>query len=175
MDDAHEKATRFVELLTSNQRRIYAYISMLMLGDPAAADILQDTNLDLWASMQAYDSDRPFLAWAFGFARKRILSFRRAQARSRLVFSDELLVQIGHVFMPHAEDADARFVALQFCLQQLAPQQAELVRVRYRESTPLRALAQRFGDTERNVASRLHRIRKLLARCVKSRLVMEDH
>lgn len=174
MNDSHEKATRFVELLTANQRRLYAYISMLMLGDPAAADVLQDTNLDLWASMPHYDPERPFLAWAFGFARKRILSFRRSQARSRLVFSDELLVHIGHVFMPHIEDADAKFVALQFCLQQLAPQQAELVRVRYRESTPLKTLAERMGDTEHNVASRLHRIRKFLARCIKSRLVMEE-
>jgi RNA polymerase sigma-70 factor (ECF subfamily) len=63
------RSTLFVELLTAHQRKLYAYIFVMLLGNSAAADVLQETNLDLWAKMGEYDFERPFLPWAFGFAR----------------------------------------------------------------------------------------------------------
>ena len=35
--------------------------------------------------------DRPFLPWAFGFARQRVMAYRKTCVRSRLVFCDEAL------------------------------------------------------------------------------------
>jgi DNA-directed RNA polymerase specialized sigma24 family protein len=44
-----ERSTRFVELLTGHQRKLYGYIATMLPGDPAVADVLQETNLDLWS------------------------------------------------------------------------------------------------------------------------------
>src|SRR5690606_7072954 len=113
---ARDHTTKFVEMLTSHQRAMYAYICMLLMGDPGAADVLQDTNLDLWARAQEFDFERPFLPWAFGFARQRVLAYRKTRSRSRLVFGEEAINQIEGACAQQAVNADVRLAALQKCL-----------------------------------------------------------
>jgi RNA polymerase sigma-70 factor (ECF subfamily) len=172
--DIRNRTTKFVELLTSHQRKLHSYISMLLLGDSAAADVLQDTNLDLWAHADEFDFDRAFLPWAFAFARQRVMAFRKSRMRSRVVFTDEAIVQFEEHCQHYAEEADARLVALQKCLQKLHPQQAELIRERYASMSSVRMMAARLSDSEHNISCRLHRIRKSLARCIHAALAVEQ-
>ena len=143
----------------------------MLLGDPAAADVLQETNLDLWARAEDYDFDRPFLPWAFGFARQKVLVFRRTHCRSRLIFGDEALNRIHETCMKYASDADDRLIALRKCLQKLNPQQAEtFVHGATRRRLQVKLLATRWNDTVQNISSRLHRIRKQLGKCINATL-----
>ncbi len=169
-----ETATRFVELLTAHQRKLYAYISTLMLGDPAAADVLQDTNIDLWSKIHEFNFDRPFLPWAFAFARQRVMAFRKSQSRSRLLFSDTAMARIDEECSRLANEADARLTALQNCLKKLNDRQTYLIGERYHAKTSVKLLAARMGETAHNVASQLHRIRMTLARCVDATLAAEE-
>lgn len=57
---ARNQTTMFVEMLTSHQATMYAYICMLLMGDPGEADVLQDTNLDLWARARSSTSNGRF-------------------------------------------------------------------------------------------------------------------
>ncbi|HMP07145.1 MAG TPA: sigma-70 family RNA polymerase sigma factor [Lacipirellulaceae bacterium] len=168
------QTTLFVEMLTSHQRSLYAYISMLLMGDPGAADVLQDTNLDLWARAGDFDFERPFLPWAFGFARQRVMAYRKSRSRSRLVFGEEAINRIEGACAQAAASADARLAALQRCLQKLDAKQAQLIQERYISKSSLRIMAARLGDTAHNIASRLHRIRQRLSRCVQATLATED-
>ena len=59
-DETRERATRFVQQLTIHQRELYTYINTLLVGQAAASDVLQDTNLDLWVRRENYDFQRPF-------------------------------------------------------------------------------------------------------------------
>jgi RNA polymerase sigma-70 factor (ECF subfamily) len=170
----YERTTQFVELLTGHQRQLYAYIATMLAGDPSAADVLQETNLDLWARAGEYDFTRPFLPWAFGFARLKVLAFRRSHARSRLVFGDGALELINEKCAQYAHEADARLIALQNCLKKLKPPQAELIRERYVAKTSVTEMAAQFADTVHNISSRLHRIRKQLAECVNRNLRAEE-
>ncbi|MCA9235190.1 MAG: sigma-70 family RNA polymerase sigma factor [Planctomycetales bacterium] len=171
---ARDRTTVFVELLTSHQRSLYAYICTLLMGDAGAADVLQDTNLDLWARAEEFDMERPFLPWAFGFARQRVLAYRKSRSRSRLVFGEEAINRIEDSCMNFAADADARLAALQKCLRKLDDKNARLIQERYVAKSSLRIMAARLGDTADNISLRLHRIRKRLSRCVQSSLAMED-
>lgn len=166
-------AARFVELLTAHQRKLYAYISTLLMGDGAAADVLQDTNVDLWARSTDYDFERPFLPWAFAFARQRVRAFRKSQSRSRLLVSDAAMSLIENECAQLAEDADTRLSALRICLQKLNSQQTALIVERYHEKTTVKLIAARLGETAHNVASQLHRIRQSLAKCIQARLAAE--
>jgi RNA polymerase sigma-70 factor (ECF subfamily) len=168
------RTTVFVELLTSHQRALYSYICMLLMGDPGAADVLQDTNLDLWARADEFDLERPFLPWAFGFARQRVMAYRKTRSRSRLVFCEEAINRLEEASSQLASTADVRLAALQKCLQKLDAKQAELVRERYVSKSSLRMMAARLGDTAHNVSSRLHRIRQRLSRCVRATLATEE-
>jgi RNA polymerase sigma-70 factor, ECF subfamily len=167
-------AAKFVELLTSHQPKLHAYISTLMLGDPAAADVLQDTNIDLWSRAQDFDFERPFLPWAFAFARQRVMAFRKSQSRSRLLFSDAAMARIDEECTRLAGEADTRLLALQNCLKKLDERQSYLIGERYHAKTSVKLLAARLGETAHNVASQLHRIRMALARCVDATLAAEE-
>ncbi len=165
---------RFVEMLTGHQRKLYAYICTLMFGDSGAADVLQDTNLDLWARAGEYDFERPFLPWALAFARQRVLAYRKSRSRSRLVFSDEIIECVDQSCIALASDADVRMTALKKCLKKLSSEQADLVRERYVTKTSVRLIAAQLGDTAQNISCRLHRIRKQLAGCVERTIAMEE-
>jgi RNA polymerase sigma-70 factor (ECF subfamily) len=172
--ESAERAARFVELLTAHQRKLYAYICTLLMGDPAAADVLQDTNVDLWSRAEAYDFDRPFLPWAFAFARQRVMAYRKSRSRSRLVFSEAAMARINEECTRLAADADARLAALKSCVQRLDSRHSHLIRERYDAKSSVKSLAARLGDSAQNVASQLHRIRRTLARCVELTLAAEE-
>ena len=167
-----DRNTKFVKLLTSHQPQIYAYIATMLCGDTATADVLQDTNLHLWAQAERYDFDRPFLAWAFGFARQRVMAYRKSCVRSRLVFCDEALGVISDHCLNRSDTMDDRLTALQTCLKQLGKAQAELIRERYVSKTSVQAIASRMNDSAHNISSRLHRIRKVLAGCIEHTLAV---
>lgn len=169
-----DRSTQFIALLSAHQPRLYAYISTMLYGDAAAADVFQETNMHLWAQASQFDFERPFLPWAFGFARQRVFAHRKTCSRSRLVFSDETLALVSDQCMKSAGEIDDRLVALQECLKRLNAQQAELVSERYGSKTPVQTIADRLSESAHNISSRLHRIRKMLAKCVEHKLMTEE-
>lgn len=172
---ADDRSTHFIQLLTSHQPNLYAYISTMVLGDAAASDLLQETNLHLWKQAAQYDFNRPFLPWAFGFARQRVMAFRKSCSRSRLVFDDAILSLIDDKVMSSVSEIDHRLSALQKCLKKLSVQQTELIRERYLAKTSVTTMAERLDQTAHNVSSQLHRIRKILAKCIEFTLSAEEH
>jgi RNA polymerase sigma-70 factor (ECF subfamily) len=168
-----DPATRFVELLTAHQRDLYAYINTLLVGNSSAADVLQDTNLDLWSRLNDFDFDRPFLPWAYGFAFQRVLAFRKSRGRSRLIFNDEFVQLISDVYVGDTTPADSRLGALSKCLEKLDQRQGELIRERYQERLSVKTLASRLGSTANQISARLYRIRRLLGRCIETALLTE--
>ena len=163
-----------MKLLTSHQPQIYAYISAALLGDSAVADVVQETNLHLWTKADQYDIERPFLPWAFGFARQRVMAYRKSCSRSRLVFGDESLDLLCNHFLKASDTIDDRLTALQNCLKRLNTAQAELMRDRYVTRTPVQTIASRMNETAHSISSRLYRIRKILARCVEHTLATQE-
>jgi RNA polymerase sigma-70 factor (ECF subfamily) len=168
-----DRATQFVKLLTAYQRELYAYINTLLAGQAAAPDVLQDTNLDLWARLDKFDFERPFLPWAYAFAYQRVLAFRKTQRRSRLMFSDEVVQLISDTYVAGAATADERFSALQTCLDRLPSRQRQLIRDRYVAAMSVKALAARLECTANQLSARLYRIRRALAKCVDAVMAKE--
>lgn len=162
----HDPTTRFVEFLTAHQPDLYAYINTLLAGDSAVSDVLQDTNLDLWARAKDFDFNRPFLPWALGFAYQRVLAFRKTRGRSKLVFSDQLAQLISDIYLSDATPADVRLAALQECIGKLSGPQSDLIRLRYIERVPVQSIAERLGRTANQISAQLYRIRRALAKCI---------
>jgi RNA polymerase sigma-70 factor, ECF subfamily len=171
--DPGDRAGEFVKLLTAHQRDLYAYISTLLVGDAATADVLQDTNLDLWKRLEGFDFDRPFLPWAYGFAHQRVFAYRKTRSRSRLVFSDETVQLISDAYICDVVSADVRLSALQACLDKLEAKQRQLIRDRYVGRASVKVLAARHGSTESQISARLYRIRRSLAKCVEITVAAE--
>jgi RNA polymerase sigma-70 factor (ECF subfamily) len=168
-----DRNAQFVKLLTSHQPQIYAYIAAALIGDSAAADVLQNTNLSLWAQVDRYDFDKPFLAWAFGFARQHVMAYRKTCSRSRLIFCDEAVDHLAEHSLKAADAVDDRLAALERCLKRLSTAQAELINNRYTAGTPVQTIARRLDVPAHTISSRLHRIRKILAKCVQQAMATE--
>jgi RNA polymerase sigma-70 factor, ECF subfamily len=168
-----DRPEEFVRLLTAHQRDLYAYINTLLVGDIATADVLQDTNFDLWKRLEDYDFDRPFLPWAHGFAFQRVQAFRKTRSRSRLVFNDNVVQLISDAYVADPISADTRLCALQKCLDKLEVNQSQLIRERYIGRVSVKALAARLGGTASQISARLYRIRQSLAKCVEAALAAE--
>ena len=72
-----QTTSRYVELLTSSQGRLFAYIYSLT-GDPEQThDVLQETNRKLWLLMDEYDPKREFLPWAFKVGFNQVRAARK--------------------------------------------------------------------------------------------------
>jgi RNA polymerase sigma-70 factor (ECF subfamily) len=168
-----DRPGKFVQLLTAHQRDLYAYVNTLLVGDIAAVDVLQDTNLDLWKRMDDFDFNRPFLPWAYGFAYQRVLAFRKTRSRSRILFSDEIVKVISDSYLADSISADVRLAALQKCLQKLNAKQSGLIRERYVGKVSVKMLAMRLGSTANQISARLYRIRRTLAKCIDANLATE--
>jgi len=168
-----DRAGEFVKLLTAHQRDLYTYINTLLVGDIATADVLQDTNLDLWKRLEDFDSERAFLPWAYGFAYQRVMAFRKTRSRSRLVFNDNVVQLVSDAYISDQISADTRLAALQKCLDKLEHAQSQLIRDRYVGRATVKALAARLGSTAGQISARLYRIRRSLAKCVETALAAE--
>ncbi|MDC0936340.1 sigma-70 family RNA polymerase sigma factor [Pirellulales bacterium] len=175
MDDANLEQSVFVERLTEAQQPLFAYIATMLGGDSHLHDVLQDTNLDLWAKSKEYDPKQPFLRWAFRFAYLRVLVYRNAQARSKLLFSDEVLQAVEADYRQRTEKHSDRLVALEECLGRLSEAQRDLVRLKYEEQKSLKAIASVRRTTGEQLAARLYRIRHRLQRCIEFRLREATH
>ena len=174
--DQSDSTTRFVELLTSHQNDIYAYVNALLVGSSEVDDVVQETTLDLWARKAQYDQSRPFLAWAFGFAFQRVLAHRKAKQRSRLIFSDEFLISISDAYVAATSTTstlDSRLSALKECVEKLDAKQKSLIHRRYLEKLPMKTLADAAGGNVNQVCVTIFRIRRALAKCVAAAIMAE--
>lgn len=161
---------RFVQLLTSSQSRLYAYILTLVGRSADADDVLQATNAVLWSKANEYDASRPFLAWGYRFAHLQVLAHRKRLSRDRLLFDDELLERIAEEYSRQDDGADRQLEALALCLEGLRPEHRRLVELRYGGEESVSGLAAQFGMEVNNLSAALYRVRKMLAECISRRL-----
>jgi RNA polymerase sigma-70 factor (ECF subfamily) len=156
----------FAQLLTKYQRRLYAFIMSLIPDPNQANDILQETNLALCKSAAKYDPERNFLAWAFKVARFQVLAFLKKQKRSRIVFDDDLLLQLAD----DAEEESAHFEdmrsALNTCLMKLPSRHRAIVEARYQDGGTIGTVAKAFRRSSGAITQALFRIRSALWNCV---------
>lgn len=66
----------FLQLLTSHQSRIYAYILSLVFDRTQADDLLQETNAVLWRKAEEFETGTNFVAWAFQIAYYEVMQQR---------------------------------------------------------------------------------------------------
>ena len=164
--------TAFVQHLTAAQSSLYAFICSLMGELEQAQDVLQETNVKLWRRAREYDPARPFLAWAFSFARWEAMAWRKKAQRSRLVLDDDLLDLVA-AKMETETAGGGEMAALEKCLSQLPPKQREIMDARYQQGETVRAMAARMGQPENALAALLYRIRRALHECITANLAKE--
>ena len=164
----------FVQLFSRNQRRIFLHI-LYQTGNPDdAEDILQETNVVIWAKFAKFEVGTNFIAWSFQIANYEVLRFREKKRTSRLRFSDELIDVIAYEAQQVQDDLDLRRAALQDCLKKLRSADRELIESRYQPGNKGNQVAEAMGRPSNSVYQSISRIRKTLFECVTRRLAAES-
>ena len=160
----------FTQRLISCQPVLYSRIATLMGTVEGAHDVLQNTNVALCKRANDYDDSRPFLAWAFVFARFEVMAWRKTQQRSHLVLDDELVNQFADELVEGDDSCGQRLAALEQCLERLPARQRELLAERYEFNRSVQRIAARLDMSDNSVAALLYRIRRSLQTCIQLRL-----
>lgn len=168
-----DKAEQFVQLLTENQNRIHAYVFSLIGDQGRAADVVQETNMVLWRKIKEFDASKPFLPWAFAFARMQVLSNVRNQQRDRLVLDEELIGLMSEDMETNAGQLDLIRQALRSCLGKLSTSNKRCVELRYFASQSIADVAQAMGKTASAIKVALLRSRNQLGECIQRQMAKE--
>jgi RNA polymerase sigma-70 factor (ECF subfamily) len=164
----------FVQLFTRNQRRLYLYILAQVPNTQDAEEVLQETNVVIWAKYHKFAPGTNFFAWAAQIATYEILKFRQRHQRDKLRFSDEFVETVAAEADARSDDDfEMRRRALEQCLQSLRPEDRELIRLRYQPGESGTSVAEELDRPVNSVYQSLGRIRKTLLECISRRLTNE--
>lgn len=141
------------------QRLTYAYESL----PDRRADLLQEIHLALWQSLQRFDGRCALGTWVYRVAHNTAttISIRRRD-RLRLVTLDDIDVAattVNPVRSLDDERAKARLIEL---IQRLKPVDRQIALL-YLEGLDAAATGDIVGLSAANVATKIHRLKKLLA------------
>jgi RNA polymerase sigma-70 factor (ECF subfamily) len=142
------------------------YVHALVRDRSAAEDIVQETALLVFRRFAEYDAARPFVAWALGIARFKVMGLNRDAARSRLVFDEEALIRFTESWVEQSAGQSERGAALEKCLEKLPDHTRRVVRLRYFEGLNAERIATRTGSTGAVTRVTLQRAREQLRACV---------
>lgn len=168
-----DKTEQFVQSLTENQNRIFAYVYSL-LGDHArTSDVVQETNLTLWRKIGDYDPGKPFLPWAFAFARNQVLANIRNQQRDRIVLDETVVELVSEEVQQQAGQLESIQQALKLCLERLSKSSRQLIQHRYFHSKSISEVAETMGKSAGSMKVALLRARNQLGQCIQRKIAKE--
>jgi RNA polymerase sigma-70 factor (ECF subfamily) len=156
----------FVQLFTRNQRRLYLFILSQLASTQDAEEVLQETNLVVWAKYHQFEINTNFFAWCAQIATYEILKFRQRRQREKLRFSDEFVQAVADEVLERSDELELRRNALEHCLQKLRPSDRDLIKQRYQPGERGKHLAEGLGRPANSVYQSLGRIRRTLLECI---------
>ena len=165
---------RFTKVWTQAQPIVRGYIHSMVMDFHETDDLLQDVAITLLRKFSEYDESRPFLAWALGVARFKVLSYRNAQSSKPVLLSD-FAEKIAAVHQEMAPVFEQRTNALNECLREIKGQSRQIMLQRYGESLKPHEIARRLGLEPNAIRVALARIRESLRKCMTRRMSAERH
>jgi RNA polymerase sigma-70 factor (ECF subfamily) len=169
-----ERVELLVRLLSKHQEDLFRFIFALLPNEEDARDVLQEASVALYRKFDDYDPDKPFLAWAYGFAHLEVLKQRERNQRGTRHLAPELVERLARERARHEPVLEERLKSLEDCLRELSPADGDLIRQRYQEKLPTEELMKRFHTSRRTLFRNLDRIRRLLFECVSRRLAASE-
>lgn len=165
---------QFAELFSAHQQRLFGYILALVRNTNDTHDVLQQTAISMWKKFSDFEIGTDFGRWSITVARFETLNFLKYRRRNRLVFSQELVEQLGDEFSEMSvAGLSERRDALQSCLAKLPIRDRKLVDCRYSHGLNSRQIAELQNRSQASICNSLRRIRESLLSCIKLTLAKE--
>jgi RNA polymerase sigma-70 factor (ECF subfamily) len=156
-----------------HERQIFAYIYTLLPNRHDAEDILQETCLTIYDKFAEFVPGTDFLAWAMRIAWWKVRAARQKFARSKVVFSDEVMEAVAHTAEEMVEETAAMHTALSSCLQKLNERDRRMILTRYEREGGVERAALVSGRSLQAAYKALMRIKQVLHDCVLNNVTKE--
>ncbi len=165
----------FHRLFLRNQKRIFLYILTLLPQPDDAEEVFQETCVTILKKADQFGTgnDTDFIRWACKIAHYKRCSYRHRKHTELLRFSDAMLDTIAEQQVEIDEHYSARSEALRHCMDQLRPDDRELLQERYRRQITSKELAKQFNRPVNTVYKTLQRTRRQLHDCVERTITRE--
>ncbi len=159
-----------MRLMFANERRIYAYIYVLIPIQEEAEDIFQETIAVMWSKFDAFEEGKDFGAWGIGIAHNIIRNYRRKKSRSHFYLDEDIENLLEQEARQSIKSLDLRIEVLRQCLNQLNPLDRKIIHLRYDEDVSVKAIAEKISRTMKVIYVKLARANDFLLRCIRRTL-----
>ena len=161
---------QFMRLFLEAERELLRYVMALVPNVSDARDVVQETAVALWKTIEKYDPAKPFVPWACRFALNEARLHLRTESRRRRFIGEDVAAMLEERRVEVAGQLDERREHLRDCLGRLPEDQRWLVRGYYFEDESIDALAVTFGRGAEAIYKSLQRIRQALHQCIERKL-----
>lgn len=163
----------FVRLLLANERRIFAYILTLLPNPADAEDVLQETSVVLWRKFPEYRPGTSFVSWACSVAHNMVRNALAKKHRCRVMFDEALLTVVAAEVNQMSDELDLGRSVLVECLDELPPDDRELINLRYEVGATIKSVAASVGRSAEGMYKAMRRIHDVLYDCVHRKVESE--
>ena len=171
MSSDANKMGEMAVLWSGAQPIVANYLRATVLNFHDAEDLVQQVAYAAALRFDEYDPERPFIPWALGIAKYKVLEYRRKTNSDRLMFGEAALDRIRNAYGQMSDQSIAdRQLAVQRCIAKLPPRARAVLEMRYMQDIKPGRIAERIGATANAVSLLLSRTRKALGQCVKQNL-----
>jgi len=163
----HGNQTAFAELVRTHQQAVYNLAYRMLNERTEAEDAAQETFLRAYASLDRYDTERPFRTWLLSITSNHCIDRLRKRRLTWLSLEEPLPAHPAlNSDEPEPEEAaiqNERNAMIQEMLAELAPDYRAAVVLRYWYDLSYEEIATSLETTESAIKSRLFRARQVLA------------
>ena len=167
------KMSKLALLWGQAQPTVTAYIRASLRDHHDSEDVTQATVQYIVEHFDDFDPSTPFVAWAIGIARYRVLECIRQRKRHARVLSEEVIQMLPNAFVAIEDRVLPQQDALEQCMDKLNDRSKNALYRKYYEGARHEEIATSLEIAPNSVTVLLRRIRETLARCIESRLASE--
>jgi RNA polymerase sigma-70 factor (ECF subfamily) len=168
---AQQNPAKFRVLYNRYHQPIFRFVYKRTIDEVLAADLTSQVFLKAMQKIDKYVfKGVPFSAWLFRIASNEIAQHFRKQNKNRVVALEERTIQNLEDEYEDKEDLDINISLLKTVIQDLKPEEVEILELRFFEKRPFKEVADILDITENNAKVKIYRLlQKMKKRFVKQK------
>mgnify|MGYP001627547009 CR=1 FL=1 len=166
----------FGALVRVHEGWVRGYLRARIRDWAAADDLAQDVFVTAFRRIQTYSGDASFEGWLRGIAVNHLRNFLRKRRECCIGGNDELQELIDReaaAFTAGADEGRA-LDALRICMARVDGASRDLLQQRYVTGRTVREISADSGRGYSALTMQLHRLRELLAECIRRRMATTE-
>jgi RNA polymerase sigma-70 factor, ECF subfamily len=161
----------FGTLVDRHQTLVRGWLRVRLTDWATADDLAQDVFVTAFRRVRTYSGEAPFAGWLIGIARNHWRNYVRKHQAEAIGGSEELATLIDQSDLLIAHDESHLVDALRVCLEALGSSARDILEQRYVLGRTVRELSATSGRGYSALTMQLHRLREVLAECIRERIV----